>query len=357
MEITMEVRASELFKEFKEIALLEEIHGDTVFTELSSIEMCNKSSLVFCDYKNYLKFIESNQPTCVITNPTLLPSILKLGIPCVIVSSNVGVSHAKIKQKYKDHDFRAEWEKIHPSALIHETVILPNSIKIGPNCVIGKNVSFGERVILQANTVVEENAKIGNDVTILANCVIGHDCILQDRVYIKYGSIIGGEGFGFVPDSKKTYHRIPQTGIVVIEEDVVIGSNNCIDRAAYQETRIKRGTKFDNFVHIAHNVTIGEDVILTAGCIIAGSTVIGNRVIMSGQTGVLDHLKIADDVILVQRAGVMSDIKEAGVYAGIPPQPLSDYLKNSAVARKLTDLKSQVSNLEKTLKKFIDNKP
>jgi UDP-3-O-[3-hydroxymyristoyl] glucosamine N-acyltransferase len=352
----MEVRAIDLFNEFKESALLEEIHGDSIFNQLSSIEKYTNTSLVFCDYKNFIKYLESNKPSCVITNKALLPTILNLGISCVIVSSNVGVSHAKIKQKYKDHNFRSEWEQIHSSALIHDSAIIPKTSKIGPNCVIGKNVTLGERVIIQANTIVEENALIGNDVTILANCVIGHDCILKDRVYIKYGSIIGGEGFGFVPDSQKTYHRIPQTGIVIIEEDVVIGSNNCIDRAAYHETRIKRGTKFDNFVHIAHNVTIGEDVILTAGCIIAGSTIIGNRVIMSGQTGVLDHLKIADDVILVQRAGVMSDIKEPGVYAGIPPQPLSDYLKNSAVARKLTELKSQVSNLEKTLKKIIENK-
>jgi UDP-3-O-[3-hydroxymyristoyl] glucosamine N-acyltransferase len=350
----MKLSAQELFKEFKDKANLTEIDGDSEITHISPIEIGKEGSLVFCDNKMFFKFIESNRPSLVITNKELADSIKQIGIKSVIQTINVGVAHALIKQKYMDYDIHtSEWGMIHKSALIHESTKIPEGTQIGPNVIIGKNVHLGERVIIQANTIIEADVKIGDDVWILANCVIGYKTEIGNRVIIKYGSVLGGEGFGFVPDAKKTYFRIPQTGKIVIEDDVVIGSNNCIDRAAYNETRVKRGTKFDNFVHIAHNVTVGEDVILTAGCIIAGSTVVGNRVIMSGQTGVLDHLKIADDVILVQRAGVMSDIKQAGIYAGTPPQPLSDYLKNSAVARKLTDLKAQVSNLEKTVKSLL----
>ncbi len=352
----MKISAVELFNEFKEKANLIEIEGDSEISLLSPIEIGKENSLVFCDNKMFFKFIESNKPACVVTNKELAPSIKQFGIKSVIQTINVGVAHALIKQKYMDYDiYSSDWGTIHKSALIHESTKIPEGTQIGPNVIIGRNVRLGERVIIQANTVIEEDVIIGDDVWILANCVIGHQTEIGNRVIIKYGSVLGGEGFGFVPDAKKTYYRIPQTGKIVIEDDVVIGSNNCIDRAAYNETRVKRGTKFDNFVHIAHNVTVGEDVILTAGCIIAGSTVIGNRVIMSGQTGVLDHLKIADDVILVQRAGVMSDIKQPGIYAGIPPQPLSDYLKNSAVARKLTELKSQVVNLEKTVKSLLSS--
>lgn len=350
----MKLKAKELFELKRAETGLLEIHGDTIIERISPIEDSGKGSLVFCDTKNYLKYLELNQPSCVVTNKDLFQKVESYNPECIILSENVLVSHAKLKQIYMDYDLKNdEWEKVHKSVIIHPTAKIPDTVQIGPNAIIGRNVKIGNNVYIGPNTVVEENAEISDDVTILANCIIGHDCIIQSRVLIKYGSIIGGEGFGFVPDSKKTYHRIPQTGNIVIEEDVVIGSNNCIDRAAYKETRIKRGTKFDNLVHIAHNVTIGEDVILTAGCIIAGSTVVGNRVIMSGQTGVLDHLKIADDVILVQRAGIASDIKEPGIYAGIPHQPLSDYLKNSAIAKKLTELKALVTQLDKKMKKIF----
>lgn len=350
----MNQKATELFEKNRTDTGLLEIFGDSILERISPIEDSGKGSLVFCENKNYLKFIEANKPSCVVTNRELLEKVRGFSPECIILSENVLVSHAKLKQIYMDYDLKnGEWERIHKSVIIHPSTSIPESVQIGPNAIIGRNVKIGRNVYIGPNTVVEENAEIGDDVTILANCIIGHDCKIMNRVLIKYGTVIGGEGFGFVPDSKKTYHRIPQTGVIVIEEDVVVGSNNCIDRAAYTETRIRRGTKFDNLVHIAHNVTVGEDVILTAGCIIAGSTVVGNRVIMSGQTGVLDHLKIADDVILVQRAGVANDIKEPGIYAGIPLQPLSDYLKNSAIAKKLTELKSQLSLLEKKLKKLL----
>lgn len=347
----MDISAKELFDENKSNTGLIEILGDINILKISPIEKVSQGSLVFCDNKNYLKFLENSKQICVITNKDLFEKIKQLSIECIIISENVAVSHAKIKQKYMDYKIpEDEWGKIHKTVIIHETTDIPDTTQIGPNTIIGRNVKLGKNVYIGPNCIIEENAIIGNDVIIHANTVIGHDCIIGNRVLIKYGSILGGEGFGFVPDSKKTYHRLPQTGIVVIEDDVVLGSNNCIDRAAYGETRIKRGTKFDNFVHIAHNVVIGEDVILTAGCIIAGSTTIGNRVIMSGQTGVLDHLKITDDVILVQRAGIASDIKEPGIYAGIPHQPLTDYLKNSAIFKKLTELKTQVNQIEKFIK-------
>jgi UDP-3-O-[3-hydroxymyristoyl] glucosamine N-acyltransferase len=221
---------------------------------------------------------------------------------------------------------------------------------IGPNVVIGKDVQLGERSIIYANTVVETSSTIGEDCIIYSNVTIGYSTQIGNRVTIKSGSVIGGEGYGFAQDSNRKSHRIPQTGIVVIEDDVVIGANNCVDRATYFETRIGRGTKFDNLCHVAHNVKIGEDCLLTAGFIVAGSTTIGNRLIASGQTGILDHLTIVDDVVLVHKPGLSEDILEKGIYAGMPIQPLQSYLKNAAIVRKLTDLRSKVLELEKKLK-------
>ena len=154
-----------------------------------------------------------------------------------------------------------------------------------------------------------------------------------------------------VTDSLRTSrgksHPIPQTGNVVLGDRVRVGANCCIDRAAYRTTRIGAGTKLDNLCRIAHNVQIGEDCLLTSMFCVAGSTTIGNRVISSGQTGVLDHVQVCDDVVLVHRAGVTGDIDQPGTYAGLPVQPLKDYLRNTAVVRLLGELRQRLLALER----------
>jgi UDP-3-O-[3-hydroxymyristoyl] glucosamine N-acyltransferase len=181
------------------------------------------------------------------------------------------------------------------------------------------------------------------------NAVIGYGCRLGNEVVVGAGSVIGAEGFGFAQDAKRRSHPIPQTGIVVIGDRVRIGANNTIDRATYAETRIGSGTKFDNLCHVAHNVEIGEDCLLTAMFCIAGSSRVGNRVIASGQTGIIDHVSVGDDVMLVHRAGVVKDIEQAGVYASLPTQPMDEYLRNTAAARKGAELRRRVADLEQRL--------
>ena len=235
-------------------------------------------------------------------------------------------------------------------ATIYEGVEIGDNTWIGPNVVIGQNVTLGERCIVQTGSIIEANVKTGDDCVIYSNVVLGYDTIIGNKVYIKSGTVIGSEGFGFAQSSDKSYHRIPQTGIVVIEDDVHIGANCCIDRAVYHETRIKRGTKFDNLCHVAHNVEIGEDCALTAGFIVAGSTKIGSRVITSGQCGILDHLTIVDDVVLLVRPGVSNDVKESGIYAGTPLQSFSEFQKSQAIHRNLPELRKRISELEKKIK-------
>ena len=210
-----------------------------------------------------------------------------------------------------------------------------------------RNVKLGERVVIMANTVVEVNARIGEETVVHPNVVIGYNCEIGARCIIKSGCIIGMEGFGFAQDQQRKSYRIPQLGKVVIEDDVVTGANCTVDRATYGETRICSGVKIDTLCHIAHNVKLDEDVIIASQTSIAGSTYIGKRVLMSGQTGVLDHLNISDDVVLVQRAGVISDIDKPGMYAGHPLQPVRQYFKNSASLMKLTEIKKRLDRLEK----------
>jgi UDP-3-O-[3-hydroxymyristoyl] glucosamine N-acyltransferase len=215
--------------------------------------------------------------------------------------------------------------------------------------VIGRNVAIGARCRIMAGVVIEHDVEIGDDTVVHPSVVIGYGCRIGREVDIGSGSIIGSEGFGFAQDAGRHSHAIPQTGIVVIGDRVRVGANNCIDRATYQQTRIGAGTKFDNLCHVAHNVTIGEDCLLTAMLCVAGSSTIGNRVMASGQTGIIDHVKICDDVVLVHRAGVVKNIDQPGVHASLPAQPLDDYLKNTAVLRTGNSLRKRVAELEKLL--------
>jgi len=171
----------------------------------------------------------------------------------------------------------------------------------------------------------------------------------RSDVIVQSNAVIGAEGYGFAQDERGRSHRIPQLGRVVIEDRVSVGAGSCIDRATYGETRIGAGTKLDNLCHIAHNVEIGQDCLLTAAFVVAGSTKIGDRVVASGQVGVLDHLEICDDVFLVHRAGVVDDIDVPGIYAGLPLQPYPSYLKTAAVLRRLSDLREKVRKLERRL--------
>jgi UDP-3-O-[3-hydroxymyristoyl] glucosamine N-acyltransferase len=270
----------------------------------------------------------------------------------VLVAPNLKLAHAMIRQRYVDRDvLDCEWPAVHPSAVLGPDCELGPESRIGPNVVLGAGVRVGESSAVMAGSVVESGAVIGDRCVIHPNATIGYDCEIGDDVIVQSNAVIGAEGYGFAQDETGRSHRIPQLGRVVIEDRVSVGAGTCIDRATYGETRIGSGTKIDNLCHIAHNVEIGRDCLLTAGFIVAGSTTLGDRVVASGQVGVLDHLDICSDVFLVHRAGVTEDIDQPGVYAGGPAEPYPSYLRNTAVLRKLHDLRRSVRRLEKELRR------
>lgn len=264
------------------------------------------------------------------------------GLPetTLVIAANVNLAHALIKQKYGARRFeRADWPRIHPSAIIHPTAVIASTASVEPKAVIGNHVRIGDRVRVMSGVVIEHGATVGDDTVIHPNAVIGYGCTIGSRVVVGAGSVIGSEGYGFARDRWGKSHPIPQTGGVVIEDRVRVGANCCIDRAAFRTTRTGAGTKLDNLCHIAHNVDVGEDCPLTSMLCVAGATRIGNRVMTSGQTDILDHVTICDDVVLVHRVGVNKDITKSGVYAGAPIQPLHDYMRNTATVRRIAELR------------------
>jgi len=347
----MKIQASQILADFKQQNILETMtSADMLVTGIAPAEHCGPGDLVFVEKAELVDTVIATKPAAIVTTKELAELLKDLAESTVFISSNVRLAQALLRQAYMDRDlYSTEWPQIHPAAVIHDSVKVPADAVIGAGAVLGRNVHVGKRAVVMANVVIEENAHIGDETVIHPNVVVGYNCEIGERCIIKSGCVIGMEGFGFAQDEKRKSYRIPQLGKVVIEDDVVLGANCTLDRATYDETRICSGVKVDTLCHIAHNVKIDEDAIIASQTSIAGSTYVGKRVLMSGQTGVLDHIKISNDVILVQRAGVISDIDKPGMYAGHPLQPVRQYFKNAALLTKLTDMKKQISKLEKAL--------
>jgi len=344
----MNLLASEVFERFRTQGLIVDRRGPNhVIRRLAPIDDCAPGDLVFIDHVRYLPQVRELKPAAVVTTEAIAAELADAGVS-LLVAPNVRLAIALLKQTYGDRDVRdVEWPRVYPSAVIHESVVVPEDAVIGPGVVLGAEVSLGPRVVIMANTVVEKRAKIGRETVIHPRCTVGYECEIGANVILKAGCVIGSEGFGFAQDERRRNYRIPHTGKVIIEDRVVIGANTNIDRATYGATIIRSGAVIDALCHIGHNVEIGEDCILCAHTGISGSTRFGKRVIASGQTGTLDHITVADDVVLLHRAGLHNSIKQPGMYAGGPAQPLQQYLKNMAVFPRLHEMWTRLKNLEK----------
>ncbi len=209
---------------------------------------------------------------------------------------------------------------VHASAIVSISAALGDDSYIGPNVVIGNLVKIGPRCKIFPNVVIMDRVELGADCIIYPNCTLREDTLLGDRVILQPGVSLGGDGFGFV-SHEGSHFKIPQLGRVVLEDDVEIGANSTIDRARFSETRIGRGTKVDNLVMLAHNVVTGENCVIVSQVGVSGSTRLGNRVTLAGQVGTVGHVTIADDVTVLGKGGITKDIREAGVYAGMPLKP------------------------------------
>lgn len=235
-----------------------------------------------------------------------------------------------------------------PESSFGTNVVFGNGISVYPGVIIGDNVSIGDRCVLYPGAVLYNGVTIGNDTVIHANAVIRERCRIGNNCVIQPGAVIGSDGFGYAPDGQG-YYPIPQIGIVVLEDNVEIGANTCIDRAALEVTLIRRGTKLDNLVQIAHNCQIGQDCMIVSQVGISGSTKIGNHVTLAGQVGVAGHLTIGDNVLVGAQSGVPSSLAANAGYSGYPAMPHKEWLKAMAVVPRLPDLRKTVSALEKRI--------
>jgi UDP-3-O-[3-hydroxymyristoyl] glucosamine N-acyltransferase len=241
---------------------------------------------------------------------------------------------------------------VHPTAVVDPTAKVAENVWIGACTVIGRETQIEEGVRLYPNVTIYNNVSIGRDTTIHSGTVIRERTQIGARVVIHNNSVVGCDGFGYAKDEEKHWLKIPQTGRVVIEDDVEIGAGTTIDRASVGESRIGRGTKLDNLVQIGHSCTIGEDTLLCAQAGLAGSSHIGSRVILAGQAGVAGHLTIGDDVVLTAKSATSHDVPAGKVISGIPAFDNKDWLRSTAAFRRLGDMQRTIRELQRRIEEL-----
>ena len=241
---------------------------------------------------------------------------------------------------------------IHPTAVVGEGSRIAGDASIGAFAVIGAGVQIGSRTVVHPHVVVARQARIGDDCTIHSRVSIRERVVIGNRVVIQDGAVIGSDGYGFAHEADGSHYKIPQVGDVMVEDDVEIGANTAIDRPAVGETRIEAGAKIDNLVQIAHGVRVGARSLLAAQVGIAGSTTLEESVTLAGQVGVAGHLTIGKGVVATAQTGIPNSVDPGSLISGYPAIPNRDWLKASAVFKKLPELKKAVSALERRLEKL-----
>ncbi len=237
---------------------------------------------------------------------------------------------------------------VHPSAVVDPTAELGEGVSVGASCVVGPLARLGDGVVLHPNVTIGRGVHVGEG-TVLHPGVVAYNGIrIGERCVVHAGAVLGADGYGFDP-TPNGWQKIPQCGTVVIEDDVEIGANTCIDRGRFGATRIARGAKLDNLVHIAHNVVVGEGALLIAQVGVAGSTKIGARAILAGQVGVNGHIEIGDGARIAAQAGVFGDVPPGADYLGWPARPRREALRNLALSQRLPQLIERVRELEEKL--------
>jgi UDP-3-O-[3-hydroxymyristoyl] glucosamine N-acyltransferase len=246
-------------------------------------------------------------------------------------------------------------EGIHPTAIVAKTATVGKNVVIGAYAVIDEGAVIGDNTKISHGCIIGREARIGADSLLYPRVTVYHQCRIGNRVTIHSGTVVGSDGFGFAPKPDGTYEKIPQLGIVVIEDDVEIGSNCTIDRATIGETVIRRGVKIDNLVQIGHNCTVGENTVIAAQTGLAGSTKIGKQVMVGGQVGFAGHMEIADRSIIMAQSGVTKSLTKPGeTYFGYPAKEIKKAHRIEASLRNLPDLIREVRELQQRLAQLFD---
>lgn len=319
----------------------------SIITHPDKIEQATEGAITFLSNLKYESYIYQTKATAVLVQEDFIPTN-----PLNLILIKVKDVYSAITQFLQFYE-----QAVHPQPAISSMAIIAPTAKLGTQLTIGDFTVISKEAIIEDGSriypqvFIGANVRIGKNVIIYPGVKIYHNCQIGDNCIIQANAVIGSDGFGFAPQADGTYEKIPQVGIVILEDNVEIGANTVIDRATMGQTVIKKGTKLDNLIQIAHNVTIGENTVIAAQTGIAGSTKIGNQCQFGGQVGIVGHIEIANGVKIQAQSGVAASIKKEGskVY-GYPALPYQDYLRSYALFRQLPQLEKRIRELEKNKK-------
>jgi len=335
-------------KTLREIASLidGELIGDEAIeiTNVNGIREAKEGDITFLANPLYASLLNTTSASAIITSKDVSDAPRP-----IIRTDNPSLAFSKVIEIFQDDkESKTLPKEIHEKAVIGKDVVLGNNVGVGPNVVIEDGAAIGSNTTIYANVYIGSDTTVGEGTKIYPNVTIREGSVIGDNVIIHSSTVIGSDGFGYV-NVNGAYTKIPQTGIVVIEDDVEIGSNVSIDRARFGQTRICKGTKIDNLVQIAHNVNIGANSIVVSQTGISGSSRLGKNTTLAGQVGVVGHVEIGDNTIVAAQSGVSKSIPENSIVLGSPAKPIQDEKKILACLRRLPELFKTVRDLKDKL--------
>lgn len=317
------------------------VSGDpsTSVSGVAPLDLAGPDQVSFLANPKYREKLTDCKAAAIIVHPSLQDS---LTLPLILVE-NPYLAFAKILNFFEVTPHVGQGVMV--GAHVHPDAILGENVTIAPGAFVSAGARIGNGTHLHPGVVIGEGTVVGDDCLLHANVTVREKCILGDRVILQPGAVIGSDGFGFAPDGTG-YYKIPQSGYVVIEDDVEIGSCTCVDRGTLGVTRVARGTKIDNLVQVAHNVQIGEDTIIVSQVGISGSTTIGKHCTFGGQSATVGHIKIGDNVTLAARGGISNNVDSNQTLAGIPARPHREWLKATMTMTHLPEMRKELNRLK-----------
>jgi len=314
---------------------------------VGSIEEARPGEITFITSSKYLSKLAETDASAVLVSTAVIPTTKPL--LCV---DNPSLAFAKILRLFFQETYQSKG--IHPDAWISPAAQLGKEITVYPFVYIGDRCQIRDRVTLYPGVYIGEDSFIGEESVFYPNVTIYPRTVIGKRVILHGGVVVGSDGFGYLKEGKKNV-KVLQVGSVEIEDDVEIGANTTVDRAALGKTIIRRGVKIDNLVQVAHNVVIGEDSIICAQVGISGSTKIGSNVTLAGQVGLVDHIEAGDNVMVGAQSGVMNNLPPNQAYTGSPALPHREFLRAAAVFPKLPEMRRTLIEIDKRLKRIEES--
>ncbi|HKP72182.1 MAG TPA: UDP-3-O-(3-hydroxymyristoyl)glucosamine N-acyltransferase, partial [Pyrinomonadaceae bacterium] len=325
--------------------------GEVLVERVASLERAGEGAISFVEDKKLLEGARASGASCLIV-PEGAGETVRESVTSLIEVARPKLAFALVAEVLHPRERREAG--VHPSAIVAESASVGEGVFIGAGVVVGKRAEIGRGTQILAGASVGDDVEIGEECVVHPNVVLYAGARLGSRVVLHAGVVVGADGFGYVRDTSG-YHKFPQVGAVVIEDDVEIGANSCVDRGALGETRIGRGTKIDNLVQVAHNVRIGERVVIAAQTGISGSTVIEDDAVIGGQVGMGDHARVEAGAVVGSKAGILPGkiVRAGAVVWGVPVRPLDEYKRLNAHFGRLPQMRADVDELRRQVRELL----